>query len=171
MKSTTGSSKKRGVKKLITQKEFAGKLGISPAAVNQHVKNGKITLIGGKIDAVKAEKELNDKTDPGHGKSRRKKTAAPGNPKRDAVSFNTAKTYKEGYKAKLAELEYRIKTKEYVKAADVEHAAFSFARKIRDKMLNIPDRIQAEIQSITGLPTQDVRKIIKHEIETALKGV
>lgn len=176
MKSSTNSSRKKDKKKLITRKAFAEMLGVNPQTIYKHVKAGKLTLIDGKVDPSRAKKELKRNVDLTHGGSRMnfddEKTAAKREEK--AVSGNTfskAKAYKESYKAKLAELEYKVKIKEYVRAADVESAAFSFARKIRDKMLNVPDRVQADIAAITGLEMPEVRKIIKREIEIALKGV
>lgn len=183
MKNSTSNSKKKGVKKktvkkkgaqskLISQAAFAKILGVSAATVNEHVKKGQITLVNGKIDPVFAKKELTENIDLSHGR-RKAKVETPGedNQKHTGTSFNKAKAFKEGYKAKLAELEYKIKTKEYVRASDVEHAAFSFARRIRDKMLNIPDRVEADIAAITGMKFTEVGKIIKREIEIALKGV
>jgi len=167
------AAKKKPVKnKLITQAAFARILGISAATVNEHVKKGHITLIGGKINPLLAKKELLGKMDTTHGRTKVKAGATDEeNGNQTGNTFSKAKAFKEGYKAKLAELEYKIKTKEYVRAADVEHAAFSFARRIRDKMLNIPGRVEADIAAITGLKSLEVGKIIKREIEIALKGV
>lgn len=187
MKNLTNNSKK-GVKKKSTKKKtakkkivnanrisqaaFAKMLGVRQGNISDHIKRGNITLVDGKIDPVAAKKELASKIDLTHGRtkikvgdSEDKGTNQTGN------SFSKAKAFKEGYKAKLAELEYKIKTKEYVKAVDVEHAAFTFARRIRDKMLNIPGRVEADIAAITGLKYLEVGKIIKREIEIALKGV
>lgn len=182
--SKKGNSKKRVAKKktiakpkingnLVTKSAFARLLGISAATVGEHVKKGHITLIKGKIDPELAKKELLEKIDVTHGrrKAMLETSGEEGGQKHTGNSFNKAKAFKEGYKAKLAELEYKIKIKEYVKASDVEHAAFSFARRIRDKMLNIPDRVEADIAAITGMKFTEVGKIIKREIEIALKGV
>ena len=50
--------------KLVSQYAYAKLKGISRQTVNEHVKRGNITLIGGKIDPELADKELAEKIDP-----------------------------------------------------------------------------------------------------------
>ena len=176
MKSSTNNSRKKSKRKLITRKAFAESLGVTPQTIYNHVKAGKLKLINGKIDPLLAKKELKKNVDLTHGQSRmnladEKVTAKREGKAVEGNTFSKAKAFRESYKAKLAELEYKVKIKEYVRAADVESAAFAFARKIRDKMLNVPDRVQADIAAITGLKMLEVRNIIKREIEICLKGV
>lgn len=168
--------KVKAKKKLITRIAFAKMLGVTPETIYKHVKDGNLTLIDGKIDPPRAKKELMKNIDMTHASSRIKlddedMPSKSDEKLSDSSTFNKAKAYKERYKAKMAELEYKIKISEYVRSVDVENAAFSFARKIRDKMLNVPDRVQSDIAAITGLKAAEVRKIILKEVEICLKGV
>lgn len=158
---------------LITQTEFAKRLGISKQAVSAYVKNGTITLVKKKIDYERSLRELRENTDPQNLKKIQKKPALKisKSDENEIEDFAKSKKIRESYKAKLAELEYKIKIKEYVKASDVEKAAFEFARKLRDKLLNIPERIAAEFAAETGKEMSRVRKILLREIEIALQGV
>lgn len=169
------NSKKEAKKKLVSRAEFAKLIGASLGAIHKHIKRGNMTLVDGKIDPVLAKKQLLKNVDFTHGKTKLKiePDAAGGQTENrlDGNAFNKAKAYKEGYRAKLAELEYKEKIKEYVKAVDVEAAAFSIARKVRDQMLNIPDRVQAEFAALTGIKSEEVRAILLREIKTAIEGL
>ena len=61
------------------------------------------------------------------------------------------------------------KSGELVKAKDVQVAAFSEARKLRDNMLNIPDRVAALIAADPD--ENSVRQILTDEIEKGLQDI
>ncbi|GJQ59775.1 MAG: hypothetical protein D8M57_13180 [Candidatus Scalindua sp. AMX11] len=174
--STTNSKKGAKSKKLISQRAFAKMLGITTTTLAKHIKTGKMDLVEGKVDPVLAKKQLAKNIDMTHGRTKlkiggKKTEEAKNDRQNDGATFSKAKAFKEGYKAKLAELEYKEKIKEYVKAVDVESAAFNMARKIRDQLLNIPDRVQAEFAALTGRKSEEVRTILLREIQTAIEGV
>ncbi len=174
--STTNSRKGVKGRKLISQRAFAEMIGITRTTLAKHIKNGKMDLVDGKVDPVSAKKQLAKNIDMTHGRTKlnitsKKIESAKGDRQNDGATFSKAKAFKEGYKAKLAELEYKEKIKEYVKAVDVESASFTMARKIRDQLLNIPDRVQAEFAALTGRKSEEVRAILLREIQTAIEGV
>lgn len=55
----------------------------------------------------------------------------------------------EVYKAKLAKLEYEEKVGKLIDSEKVKTSAFKIARMVRDSLLNIPDRLAAELSGIT----------------------
>lgn len=56
-----------------------------------------------------------------------------------------SKAVRAAYDAKLAELEYKKQIGERVPVAEVRREAFSLARRVREALLNIPDRVAAEL--------------------------
>jgi hypothetical protein len=69
----------------------------------------------------------------------------------------------------MLELDLKLKTGEMVMVKDVELAAFTMARKIRDRMLNIPDRVAAIVAAETD--EVEVRNIILFQIENELSDL
>ena len=88
--------------------------------------------------------------------------AAPG-------SFAKAQAEKEGYKAKLAKLEYEEKIGRLVDRDSVEHEAFRIARIVREAMLSIPDRLAGLVTAETDQAKNHA--LLTKEILAALKGL
>lgn len=86
----------------------------------------------------------------------------------DIPNFNVSRAKREAYQAELARLEYEEKQGTLVNAEAVKKESFRVARLVRDAMLNIPDRIAAELASDTD--TFSVHKRLTDEIRTALMG-
>jgi hypothetical protein len=80
-----------------------------------------------------------------------------------AVSYTKARTAREAYNAQLARLEYEERSGKLVNADEVRAEAFKLARTVRDAMMNIPDRISAELVGQT-----DARDI--HALEALIDG-
>jgi hypothetical protein len=59
--------------------------------------------------------------------------------------LNESKAKKEKYLAEIARLEYEAKSGTLVEVSKVKEAAFKLARTVRDGLLNIPDRVSAEL--------------------------
>ncbi|MBT6227740.1 MAG: hypothetical protein HOI47_13925, partial [Candidatus Scalindua sp.] len=72
-------------------------------------------------------------------------------------------------KVELLELDVALKKGEMVLTKDVEVAAFNAAREIRDRMLNIPDRISAIVAAESN--EINVRDIINEQIENELRSI
>lgn len=145
---------------LITQAEYARMKGVTRVAINRHVKNGTITLFRGKIDPEVADQQLAENT------------ATVGRGKRStggSMSFMEAKTKEKRYQAELAELSYKEKSGELIKAKVVEAAAFNKGRMLRDKLLNIPNRIDKKLAAETDAAR--CNKIVMDEIEIAINSI
>ena len=167
----------------ITQSEYARLRRVSRQIISRQVQLGIITLLpNGNIDPAKADKQLEDNLNPAFAQTQDNKKAPTAFSRKQAVgdksktTFAKAKTIEKGYQAKLAELAYKEKVGDLVNANDVKIAAFDIARKVRDNMLNIPDRIIAQLISTFGINvssenTSKGRGIMTKEIEKALQGI
>jgi len=147
---------------LVSQAEYARMKDVSKVYIGRLVKNGTITLDdSGKIDPDLADKQIENAMPEGIGVKKKKSSSKKS-------SFSEAKTHEKRIQVSLLELSYQEKAGELVKAKDVEVAAFSEARKLRDNMLNIPDRISALVAAEDD--ENVVRQIITDEIEKGLQS-
>lgn len=85
------------------------------------------------------------------------------------ATFQQARTLREAYMARLAKLEYDEKSGLLVRADAVKNEAFKVARTVRDNMLNIPDRIAAELANETN--QFKVHQRLTAEIRRALEDM
>jgi hypothetical protein len=140
--------------------DYARQRGISPAAVTKAIKDGRIkraVILGSKgkksIDSEIADQEWAASTDttmgaPSHAVPRGHNIATqPGGA--DTPSFMESKAKRESFMAELARLEYEEKSGVLVQVDEVKREAFRAARIVRDSMLNIPDRVAAELAAET----------------------
>lgn len=84
-------------------------------------------------------------------------------------TFQQARTLREAYMARLAKLEFDEKSGLLVRADAVKNEAFKVARTVRDNMLNIPDRIAAELANETN--QFKVHQRLTQEIRRALEDM
>jgi len=84
-------------------------------------------------------------------------------------TYVEARTREKNLKVELLELDLQLKKGEMVLSKDVEVAAFTLGRAVRDKMLNIPDRISAIVAA--EMDEMKVRGLIMGEIERELMSV
>lgn len=162
---------------LVNLSEYGRKRGVSAEAVRRAIQSGRLKDAvsrdakgNPKIDPEIADKEWEANTNDNRGWNARenaKKTAE----KDTQVSgtLNQSRAIKEAYLARLAKLEYEEKSGKLVSAADVKNEAFKVARIVRDNMLNIPDRVSAELAALTE-PAQ-IHRFLTEEIRKALEGL
>lgn len=157
--------------------QYAAHRGISPQAVRKAIKEGRLqralshdgrqTL----IDQAAADREWDANT---QGSKRRPaavinagKAAAQGRPVQSGaqtpqieLNYTKARAIREHFAAKLAELEYREKAGQLLRADDVKLAVFKTKRLFRDAVQNIPIRVVNEVAALVG----DVAPEIRHEM-------
>lgn len=125
-------------RKLVSQKEFAATMRVTPQYVNKLVSQGKIRKVGNKIDARQAKAAIAAFHRPGRvvkSTAKRKGSAgkpsaargprivvAGGKPESATASLTKFRAEREGYQAKLAELDYRKAMRELLPAAEVLEA-------------------------------------------------
>lgn len=159
---------------------YARHRGVSPEAVSKAVKTGRITVgPDGKIDSVKADREWPENTNPakafssiinkqkhqGHDELPTTPGADAATPAPGVPSYLQSRAIREAYEARLAKLEFEIKTGRLVNADEVKVMAFNVARITRDRMMNIPDRIAPILAAMSD--THEIHELLSAEIRLA----
>lgn len=169
-------------RELISLREYARRRGISLMAVQRAISTGRITTVDGKIDPAQADREWLENTDQSKPRNRitgrPKQSRAPGEPSEpmdfgatdDTAGGNgtgsgyaKARAARELYQAQLAKLELDRQRGILVRADEVRVGAFNMARKARDQLIALPERVAAILAA-----TQDaaeVQRILEEEIE------
>jgi hypothetical protein len=166
-------------KNLISQREYARRRGISHMAVQRAVNTGRISTVEGKIDPDLADREWRENTDQSKPRNR-----ITGNPKHARIAgepsepmdfgaadgasgtasgYAKARAARELYQAQLAKLELDRQRGILVRADEVRLGAFNMARKARDQLIALPERVAA-ILAATQDPAE-VQRILEEEIE------
>ncbi len=180
-------SKHKPKRELITRLEYAKRKGVAPRTIGKYTQRKIIPLHDNKIDPVEADKVLSKVlVEPlGSGrtttikKAKGKKAKAKakggkdgnGNGKTDRVTntYVEVRTEQKRLQVESLTMDVKLKRGEMVLTKDVEFAAFSKARMIRDKMLNIPDQISAMVAAERD--ETKVRDIIVGAIEKELRSI
>jgi hypothetical protein len=171
---------------LISLREYARRRGVSHSSVRRAVRSGRITTINGKIDPARADIEWAENTD-----LTKPRNSVTGVPKmvRDPVgpaepmdleghaeidpspvpsgpgsarTFAKARTAREGYEARIAKVKYERLTGQLISADEVRVAAFNRARRTRDLLLALPDRL-APVLSATKT-SEECHRILTEEL-------
>jgi hypothetical protein len=160
---------------LMSLRAYARHRGCALRAVQKAIETGRITLSAdGKVDSAAADASWELATD--HSKRRDPLGAEPrssgddaaraeaegdgpeadepggverAKSNRDAKAYARARAARETYVAQIKKLELDELAGTLVRAAEVEKAIFEATRAARDAMLNIPNRIAAELASET----------------------
>lgn len=163
-------------KELVSQREYARRRGISHVAVQRAIKAGRISTTSGKIDPVLADKQWQQNTDQSKPRNRitgkPKQSRPPGEPSEPmemvggdstATGYAKARAARELYQAQLAKLELDRRRGALVPADEVRLGAFNMARKARDQLIALPERVAATLAA-TDDPVE-VGRILDEEIE------
>ncbi len=165
-------------RELVSLREYARRRGISHVAVQRAVNAGRISTVNGKIDPERADIEWRENTD--HSKPRNRITGSPkharvpGEPPEPmtfdvpggngtASGYAKARAARELYQAQLAKMELDRQRGVLVRADEVRVGAFNMARRARDQLIALPERIAAILAA-----TQDaieIQRILEIEIE------
>ena len=159
---------------------------VTEAAVRKAIKSGRISKNkNDKIDPILADKDWQENTNPTQinnleitkeieeinktNKISDKKTKkiTNNNPKSISPSYQESRAIKEKYHAKLSKLQYEKESERVMPVSEVAKIAFDTARVIRDRMLNIPDRIAPHLIGQTDI--FKTKEILKTEITKALE--
>jgi hypothetical protein len=177
---------------LISLRAYARHRGVTQQAVQKAVKAGRIRLTDGKIDPTTADADWANNTDP---RTQQKADSVPAKtavresvqpvdePVREtvaelqpethstsdvtgALAYSKARAIREGYLARIAKIEFEERSDKLISRNDVEVAAFNRFRTFRDGMLNIPDRLAAQLAAETDAGR--AHHILSTEIRRAL---
>lgn len=121
--------------------EYARHRSVSPAAITKAVKSGRITKEpDGSIDPVKADAEWLANTD-----TSRNPASGP----IAAADYNESRAKREAFVAALAQLEYEEKAGILIDAEKVKVTWFNTLRIVRDRILQMPDRLTSILMAET----------------------
>tara|TARA_Y100000310_G_scaffold243676_1_gene248277 strand:- start:43760 stop:44338 length:579 start_codon:yes stop_codon:yes gene_type:complete len=163
---------------LMTKSEYARHRGVTPAAVNDAIKQGKITEAIFKVkgrDRVAAEiadqlwlkrTSVNNKNsatlfanvDPAQAEN--KKTSS---------TYTKSRAAKEAFAAKMAQLKYEKEAGKLVNAMSVKKAANSIGRVTRDRLMSIPERLAPMLSAEEDI--DEIREILIRELHDALESL
>ena len=143
---------------------YARHRGVSHTAVQKAIQSGRISVEpDGTLDPAKAdaEWEKNTRSSKGSVASAAIAQASGG------VDFNKARAVKETYNARLAKLTYQERVGQHVSVEEVKLGAFNMARKLRNRILQIPMRISAQLAAETD--PHIVEDMLNAELSGALE--
>ncbi|HUO43551.1 MAG TPA: hypothetical protein VMT94_01405 [Burkholderiales bacterium] len=172
---------------LMGRNEYARHRNCSPSAVTKAMKSGRIeaavqrdaagNFVG--INAALADQLWTSNTDPELA-LRTTPSAAPeiipppatprGN---EGDEFLVARARRENYAANTAELDYLEKIGRLTNVEDVRDENFMLWRELRDKLLNIPDRISTILASerepvrCHDLLTREIKRVLNERADAA----
>lgn len=173
----------RGAKKeLISQREYARRRGVTHVAVQRAIKAGRISTVNGKIDPIVADQEWQQNTDQSKPRNRitgnPKQAKTPGEPSEPmdlgavdenigapstATGYAKARAARELYQAQLAKLELDRRRGALVPADEVRLGAFNMARKARDQLIALPERLATVLAAVKE--PAEVQRILEEEVE------
>jgi phage terminase Nu1 subunit (DNA packaging protein) len=82
-------------------------------------------------------------------------------------NYQVSRAVRETYNAKLTRLDYEERTGKLLNAEDVAKEAFAVARRVRDRLLNIPSRMASVLASETDSKT--IEALLSQELRIALE--
>lgn len=156
---------------LISQAEWARKNGFSKQYAGQLVKNGTIKLYNKKINPKQADAAIAAIRNPAH--EERRVSSSAGSYGGDGNDLSTlllkTRIKNEVEKGKLLETKVKAEAGEWLNAEEVKAAYFNKARVVRDRILNVPDRVSSIISSISD--EQQIHTILTNELRQALEEI
>lgn len=180
---------------LVSQAELARRLGVSRQYISKLVKEGKLELVGRKLDAEASMAVLEGLSDPARP---RKTSFASAPPAREVVpeqpapasdpegaiikgekrapTFAEAKTMKEVYLAKMARLKFEEEAGRFLEKAEVERRAQEVGMVVRQNLLSLPSRLMDQLaaesdpREINALLEGEVREVLKMLAEELTNG-
>lgn len=165
----------------VSANAYAKHRGVSAQAVMRAINEGRLPTAAVQresgrwdVDVVLADREWRENTDTGQGApahAKNKPATADTEPPADGqpLTYAEARAQHERFKARLAQLELEEREGKLLDATQVRAEAFRTARIVRDAMLNMPDRIAAELAAEQN--AFKVHQKLTKEIRRALEGL
>jgi phage terminase Nu1 subunit (DNA packaging protein) len=159
----------------VNSAEFAESQGFSRPYVTKLVRQGAIVRDAkGQINENAAVAALQARREPVKGLRRRgtfkngyiSALGPPGGPETLSTMLLKSRIKTEVERGKLAELDRRRREGELVERSEVEDAAFTSARRVREALMNIPARVASLYAAETD--PQKIHQNLEDEIRTVL---
>lgn len=156
---------------LITASEYAKQRGVTKQAVSKALRDGRISYTedenGRKmIDPSTADQEWNDNTHVPRS-APKEPSISTDKPPKVGPSYADSRRIREAYQAQLAKLDFEERRGKLVSSDQVKTEAFKIGRAVREAILNVPDRIAAELAGETD--QHKVHTRLREELEKALE--
>ncbi len=157
---------------------YARHRGVSHVAVLKAIKAGRIEKeADGTIDPAKADAAWVRNTNQAQQRKAAKQSETPRNEAEaeapvgppivnSGPSFAQSRAIKEAYNARLAKLSYEEKSGALVRTDNVKVAWFNTLRVVRDRTLNLPDRLTPILAAETD--PKVVREMLEEELRIIL---
>jgi hypothetical protein len=150
----------------LTIKDYALYRNTSITAVRKAIKAGRITLNkNNKLDPSVADRQWLDNTDPA--KQRKEVNEVTGKANSYGQNYHQSRAIKEAYNARLTKLQFEKESKKLISVDEVKISAFNTGRMVRDRILNIPDRVIPNLIGKTDI--FEMKEILKTELLKALE--
>lgn len=161
----------------ISIRAYAARKGISDTAVRKAIKSGRITLTkNGKINPTLADRQWEANTDPAQVYAIKENSSA--SPSSETISSNSggigvsyqqSRAIREAYEARLKKLEFDERTGKLIPTEIVQREAFNAARKTRDMILNVPDKVIPLLIGRTDI--HEMKEILRKELLRTLENL
>lgn len=163
---------------LLTQADYARHRGCTPPTVHRAIKDGRITLINGKIDPAVADREWDANTD--HQmrenalsrvtKSKEEEALTHGEEAaKNGDTYLAWKTRRERAEALRSELAHAQASGELYEKAAADRAAKTMARLLRDRLFGIASRVSAELAGLSDPAA--IEALLNRELRAALSAI
>lgn len=163
--------------KLLTQKDYAARRGVSKQYIGELVRKGVLPLKDGLIDPAMADAILEARREPARPQRRNQKEQTNQTefspPAQRTVTTAELPTLllktrikSETEKAKLLEIKAKVEAGKFVDVDEVKSAAYRRGRIVRDNLLSIPDRFDAILAAETD--RRKVHQILTDELTRVL---
>lgn len=192
-KKTRATTVKRPPRELVSGREYARRRPCAHTTVQDHIRLGHLsTVTVGKrkmIDPVVADREWAKNIDQSKPRNtitgdpkHRRKAGAPSTPMdldaagkktdggnghdleiADVANYSNARAAREVYLAKIAELDWREREGSLVSADEIKIAAFNEAKRVREQLVGLPDRLSIVLAGIDE--PHEIRRLLDQEIE------
>lgn len=163
---------------LMSLKEYAAHRGVSGAAVTIAVKAGRCPIeldSNGKkvIDSEKADASWviggRQGQRPQGTESEAYKESVDKDNKTNLPPIIQSRSIKEAYQSRMAKLDYEERIGKTIDAEKVKEDSYKVARTIRDNILNIPDRLAAQLSGETSQYV--IHKKLSDELKKAIADI
>lgn len=149
----------------LTVKEYAQHRNVSVTAVRKAIKTGRITLNRNKkLNQELADAEWFKNTNPAKQRNSADCNQSTGD---DKISYHRSRAIREDYNAKLTQLQFERESGKLIPVDEVRTVAFRAGRRVRDRILNIPDQVVPLLIGKTSI--FEMKSILKAELTKILE--
>lgn len=143
------------------------------------INSWRITLTkNGKINPALADRQWEANTDPAQvyaikedspARAASSETASSASSGGIGVSYQQSRAIREAYEARLKKLEFDERTGKLISTETVQREAFNAARKTRDMILNVPDKVIPLLIGKTDI--HEMKEILRKELLRTLENL